>query len=59
MRVTQRGINPPQSLIVGFASFLVINGQVSAGLAGLCLVYSLDVTKVKAVQVEHVRLTLG
>ena len=32
--------------IVASAAFLVIQGQVSAGIAGLCLVYALDVTKV-------------
>ena len=31
--------------IVGCAAFLVIQGKVSAGIAGLCLVYALDVTK--------------
>lgn len=33
------------SIIVIAATFLVIHGQVSAGLAGLALVYALDVTK--------------
>jgi ATP-binding cassette subfamily C (CFTR/MRP) protein 1 len=31
--------------IVGCAAFLIIQGKVSAGIAGLCLVYALDVTK--------------
>ena len=33
------------TVIVGCAAFLVIQGKVSAGIAGLCLVYALDVTK--------------
>ena len=33
------------TVIVGCAAFLVIQGKVSAGVAGLCLVYALDVTK--------------
>ena len=40
------------TVIVGCAAFLVIQGKVSAGIAGLCLVYALDVTK----YLEHGRL---
>jgi ATP-binding cassette subfamily C (CFTR/MRP) protein 1 len=33
------------TVIVGCCAFLVIQGKVSPGVAGLCLVYALDVTK--------------